>query len=256
MKIKGWSKFQHFKDRKPPWIKLYRDILDDVEWFELSPESAKSLVMLWLIASENDGCLPDIKTISFRLRMPIQDAQHAIRALGHWIEGIESDADKIPTKTNSSHDDIKTISTRYQDDPLERERETEAYKEETETEEEKEEAGKNTSDVPLKRSRPARAKKVLSDEDWIQSLKETEAYEHVAISTEYSKMMVWCQNKNKQPTRTRFINWINRIERPLKASAGHIPAGYASKGVMGALERAAALRRKIAEDQNEIQPQL
>ena len=51
MKIKNWSQFQHFKDRRPPWIKLYRDILDDIEWHELDAKSAKVLVMLWLIAS-------------------------------------------------------------------------------------------------------------------------------------------------------------------------------------------------------------
>jgi hypothetical protein len=28
-RVKDWTKFQHFKDRRPPWIKLYRDILDN-----------------------------------------------------------------------------------------------------------------------------------------------------------------------------------------------------------------------------------
>ena len=27
MKIKNWSKFQHFKDRKPPWVKLYPGLM-------------------------------------------------------------------------------------------------------------------------------------------------------------------------------------------------------------------------------------
>ena len=254
MKIKRWEKFQHFKNRKPPWIKLYRDILDDVEWFSLPPESAKSLVMLWLIASENDGCLPDIKTISFRLRMSIQDAQHVIQTLGHWIEGIKDGAEKISINTDVYQHDTNVISSRYQNDTPEREGET--YKEETETELEKDTKENITHNVPLKRSRTARQKNILSDEDWMQSLKTTEAYDHINVSSEYSKMMVWCQNKNKQPTRTRFINWLNRIEKPLKASAGSFPIGFASKGVMGALERAAALRKKITEGQNEIQSQL
>ena len=34
-RIKGWVKFQHFKDRRPPWIKLYRDILEDPDWHDL-----------------------------------------------------------------------------------------------------------------------------------------------------------------------------------------------------------------------------
>lgn len=249
MNIKNWSKFQHFKDRKPPWIKLYRELMDDIEWFLLSPESAKLLIMLWLLASENNGYLPDIKTISFRTRMTIKDVEASMVNLGHWVEGLE-----VKSQPLQQHacDDITMISPRYQVDSLERERETETYKEETETE--TEEAGQNTCDVPLKRSRPARRKKeILSDDDWLRSLKETEAYEHINISAEYSKMLVWCQNKKKQPTRTRFINWLNRIEKPMKAIGSVIPIGFASRGVTGSLERAAALRQKAMEDsKNEI----
>jgi hypothetical protein len=49
-------------------VKLYRDLLDDMEWHQLEPRAAKALVMLWLIASENDGQLPEAKTLAFRLR--------------------------------------------------------------------------------------------------------------------------------------------------------------------------------------------
>ena len=108
-RIKGWNKFQHFKDRRPPWIKLYRDILDDIEWHELDPVAAKSLVMLWLIASENDGSLPDTKILAFRLRVTETQIKSTISKLSHWVE----------------QDDINPISERYQDDPLEREEEAE-----------------------------------------------------------------------------------------------------------------------------------
>jgi hypothetical protein len=116
MKIKNWSKFQHFKDRRPPWVKLYRDILDDVEWFELDPKLAKILVMLWLIASEEqDGILPDAKKLAFRLRLSEKEINSAIIGLSHWLE----------------HSDIDGISSGYQDDLPE-----------TETEKEKEEREK------------------------------------------------------------------------------------------------------------------
>jgi hypothetical protein len=113
MRIKNWSKFQHFKDRRPPWVKLYRDILDDIEWHELDPQAAKVLVMLWLIASEDDGNLPDIKKLAFRLRMTEKQTSDCIFKLSHWVE----------------QDDIKPISTRYQDDRLETETETETERE-------------------------------------------------------------------------------------------------------------------------------
>ena len=63
LRVKDWNKFQHFRDRKPPWIKLYRDVLDDLEWHELDPVAAKCLTMIWLIASETDGNLPATKKL-------------------------------------------------------------------------------------------------------------------------------------------------------------------------------------------------
>jgi len=115
MQIKNWKKFQHFKDRKPPWVKLYRDLLDDIEWFELDPKAAKVLVMLWLIASEDDGNIPTAKQLAFRLRMSEKETEVCISKLSHWLE----------------QGDSEVISTRYQDDAPETERETER---ETETE--------------------------------------------------------------------------------------------------------------------------
>lgn len=128
MRVKGWAKFQHFKDRKPPWIKLYRDLLDDLEWFQLPPESAKLLINLWLIASENNGNLPDIKVISFRCHTDIKVISKILPTLSHWLEESEANSSMY-------QDDITVISDRYQDDTLERETEREK---ETETEKERE----------------------------------------------------------------------------------------------------------------------
>jgi len=109
MQIKNWKKFQHFKDRKPPWVKLYRDLLDDIEWFELDPKAAKVLVMLWLIASEDDGNIPTAKQLAFRLRMSEKETEVCISKLSHWLE----------------QGDNEVISKRYQDDAPETETETE-----------------------------------------------------------------------------------------------------------------------------------
>lgn len=118
MKIKNWPKFQHFKDRRPPWIKLYRDILDDDEWFSLPPISAKALVTLWLLASEDEtkqGILPPFKKIAFRLRMSEKSLESIVSDLSHWL----------------IQDDINMISDCHQLGPSE----TEAYKAETYTKE-------------------------------------------------------------------------------------------------------------------------
>lgn len=96
-------------------MKLYRDLLDDPEWHELDGESAKTLVMLWLIASEDEtkqGTLPDKRRLCFRLRISERDLEQRITKLSHWLE----------------RDDINPISERYQSDAPER------AGEETETE--------------------------------------------------------------------------------------------------------------------------
>ena len=110
MRVKNFEKFQHFKDRCPPWVKLYRDILNDIEWFELEPKAAKILVSLWLIASEDEtrqGNLPSIKQLAFRLRLSETELQKVIINLSHWLE----------------HDDISAISDRHQVDAPEESRE-------------------------------------------------------------------------------------------------------------------------------------
>ena len=112
MRIKGWSKFQHFKDRTPPWIKLYRGLLDDPDFHALDGDSAKLLVMIWLVASEDEthqGTLPCDKKLAFRLRIAERQLKQALTKLSHWL----------------IQDDISVISDRYQVDAPETETETE-----------------------------------------------------------------------------------------------------------------------------------
>ncbi|HZR62990.1 MAG TPA: hypothetical protein VFA80_18750 [Xanthobacteraceae bacterium] len=91
-RVKNWKKFQHFKDRKPPWIKLYRDLLDDPDWHELSGDEAKALVMIWLVASENDGNLPDTRKLAFRLRIGEREVETLLKYLSHWLERDDIEA--------------------------------------------------------------------------------------------------------------------------------------------------------------------
>lgn len=77
IRIPGWAKFQRYKRSRPPWIRLYRDLLDKPQWAALSGDAAKLLVELWLKASEQghemDGL---IKTptadLAWQLRRPVE----------------------------------------------------------------------------------------------------------------------------------------------------------------------------------------
>lgn len=56
--VKNFQHFQHYGDRKPIWIKLYNDLLDDYDFAQLSEESRFHLVMIWLLASRHDNRIP------------------------------------------------------------------------------------------------------------------------------------------------------------------------------------------------------
>lgn len=109
LKVKNWEQFQHFKDRRPPWIKLYKDLLDDYLFHSLPVESRALAPMLWLMASEHEplGTIKhDIKMISFRLRMTEKEVEKAINPL------INNGLFTL---------DTSVISSRYQDDTPEKE---------------------------------------------------------------------------------------------------------------------------------------
>jgi hypothetical protein len=60
----------------------------------------------------------------------------------------------------------------------------------------------------------------LTDELWLLSLTADPAYAGIDVATEHRKMLRWCETNNRQPTRRRFVNWLNRCERPMTAKAG------------------------------------
>jgi hypothetical protein len=117
MRIKNWGKFQHFKDRRPPWVKLHREILEQRDINLISDRSFRVLVSLWLLASEDEqleGNLPPVADISWRLRIPEKQILQCLQELTPWIDTS----------------DITPVSPRYQDDrpEAETEAETEAKK--------------------------------------------------------------------------------------------------------------------------------
>lgn len=70
LKPKNWHKFQHYKDRNPPWIKVHKTQLDDPDFMMLSLASVGLAQLLWLLASESkDGSFDaSTKNLTFRLR--------------------------------------------------------------------------------------------------------------------------------------------------------------------------------------------
>ena len=59
-------------------------------------------------------------------------------------------------------------------------------------------------------------KKKLNKETVWEELKANPAYEGIDLEKEFFKMEAWCKANGKVPSHRRFINWLNRAEKPLK----------------------------------------
>lgn len=80
IKVPNWRKFQHYKDRSPVWIKLYRSSLTDRQIATLDDFSFRVLVTIWLLASDNDG-LVDEGDLVFNMRIVDKSVVPALQRL-------------------------------------------------------------------------------------------------------------------------------------------------------------------------------
>jgi len=130
LRVKNWKKYQHYTDRKPAWIKLHRELLDDLD-FHLLPLASRALAPLfWLLASEHDGgAVPyDVRRIAFRLRASEADVMAALTPLieSGFLEVIrETTEEKQPVTATAS----EPLAGVKQAASPERERETEEERE-------------------------------------------------------------------------------------------------------------------------------
>jgi hypothetical protein len=77
-RIKGWSEFQHYSKRRPPWIKLYTNCIEEFTdkgeksaFFRLTSDEKLSLMLSWLLASHFGGKLPDKPESWYCMRLGI-----------------------------------------------------------------------------------------------------------------------------------------------------------------------------------------
>ena len=98
MQIKNWKQFQPplRSDRNVIWIKLYRKILDDFEWSNLTDSNKATLIELWLLASENEGNLPSVDEISFRLRKDKSFINKQLEQLASFV--LQDVAEVLPIR--------------------------------------------------------------------------------------------------------------------------------------------------------------
>lgn len=72
--VKNWEKFQHYKDRNPPWIKLHFEIMTSTDWVMLADASKLLAIVCMMIASRNSGQIPNdpnyIKRVAYLDKAP------------------------------------------------------------------------------------------------------------------------------------------------------------------------------------------
>ena len=121
MKVANWSKYQSYKDRRPPWIRFHRTMLDNYEFQMMSADARALLPMLWLLACEDEdpssGNIPlEVEAISFRLRI---DKSTLVKCLDELESAGFIDCDQSVTKP---------LRNRNETVPTETETETETEK--------------------------------------------------------------------------------------------------------------------------------
>ena len=89
--------------RRPPWIKLHRQLLEIRKWHELSASSSKLLVECWLLASEESGGVlsGDVVTdLAWRLHRTANELVPALQELtdAGFIDVDYGDEGEIPGK--------------------------------------------------------------------------------------------------------------------------------------------------------------
>jgi hypothetical protein len=57
-RVKNWTKYQHYKKRCPPWIKLHYETLTSSDWVMLDDSSRVLAIACMLVASRHDGEIP------------------------------------------------------------------------------------------------------------------------------------------------------------------------------------------------------
>ena len=57
-KVRNWEKFQHYKNRNPPWVKLHFSLFSSYDWVILTDSERVLALSCVLLASRKQGLIP------------------------------------------------------------------------------------------------------------------------------------------------------------------------------------------------------
>jgi hypothetical protein len=104
--VVDFANLQHYKDRNPPWIKLYNELLDSYNFACLQDASKLHLILIFLLASRTNNKIPyDATWIKHRINatenIDLQALEESgmIRVLGNASKALASCKQSAITET-------------------------------------------------------------------------------------------------------------------------------------------------------------
>ncbi len=70
--VKNWDRFQHYKNRRPAWIKLHLDLQNNQEYLALTPSNRLLLQQVWMSVAEFGNGRVIADQIALRSRANLQ----------------------------------------------------------------------------------------------------------------------------------------------------------------------------------------
>lgn len=110
--VRDYDKYQHYKDRTPPWIKLYNHILDDDDFEDLPDTTKYHFLAITLLASRTNN----------KMKYDPAYIKRKISAKTNVNLDLLKDSEFIKIIGDSTSNDSKTLAEREQDASTEREK--------------------------------------------------------------------------------------------------------------------------------------
>jgi hypothetical protein len=118
--VPNWDKFQHYKDRDPPWIKLYRDLLHKDEWLDLPLAARGLLTGIWLAYAEWNGRLrvSDLRTVMGHTRDTHGTLQRLVDAGFVEVRASTRQTDSVATQQTETDTPCGVPAEQTPENPL------------------------------------------------------------------------------------------------------------------------------------------
>jgi hypothetical protein len=102
IRVMGWEKYQHYKDRNPPWIKLHRELLTSNTWVSLDDAGRVLAIAIMMLAAATGNRIK--AEPRYLMRVAYLNAEPDLRPLVEvgFIEIIDENSEHASSPTNGA----------------------------------------------------------------------------------------------------------------------------------------------------------